>query len=368
MNLKIGAIIKQLRTEKHITQETLAGSLGVSPQAISRWEQGNGYPDIELLPTLADVFSVSTDELLGYKLSEREQELADIKAEIHRLSEVGTIEECLAFARNAVSRYPFDWQIKENLAVCLYLVWEEQRDPAMMAEIEGLCTAIIDGCHDEDTRYDAIYTLNRLYHGTKQPEKALEAVKLLTPLKYCREFALSQGVGDSNTEVYIQDEIDKLTDCLGVAIRGYVLAEDLPNDPETWDKKIEMLRVANQLYNMIYGDDLMFHHNRVAFNHWIISTYEIAQGKQDAALDSLERMCAHTVAYDQSYANDHGKYFTSMFTNKLIYPEPSKDFHELTEHTQAYYMLERMQHERYDAVREHRRFAAIIAVLQKTAK
>ena len=64
MNVKIGAVIKRLRTENKITQDTLATAIGVTPQAISRWESEGGYPDIELLPALADFFSVSTDKLI----------------------------------------------------------------------------------------------------------------------------------------------------------------------------------------------------------------------------------------------------------------------------------------------------------------
>ena len=90
MNIKIGMIIKKLRADNNITQDTLATAIGVTPQAISRWESEGGYPDIELLPMLADFFSVSTDELLGYKMTEREQELGNIKKELRRLAEVGT--------------------------------------------------------------------------------------------------------------------------------------------------------------------------------------------------------------------------------------------------------------------------------------
>jgi transcriptional regulator with XRE-family HTH domain len=61
MTVKIGAIIKKLRAENNITQDVLATAIGVTPQAISRWEAEGGYPDIELLPALADFFSVSTD-------------------------------------------------------------------------------------------------------------------------------------------------------------------------------------------------------------------------------------------------------------------------------------------------------------------
>lgn len=52
MNLEIGAIIKNLRTQHKVTQDQLATFLGVTPQAISRWEAGNGYPVIETLPSL----------------------------------------------------------------------------------------------------------------------------------------------------------------------------------------------------------------------------------------------------------------------------------------------------------------------------
>ena len=75
MNIKIGANIKKLRTENNITQDALATAIGVTPQAVSRWESEGGYPDIELLPALADFFSVSVDELIGYRLSERERSL-----------------------------------------------------------------------------------------------------------------------------------------------------------------------------------------------------------------------------------------------------------------------------------------------------
>ena len=87
MNLKIGMIIKKLRAENNITQDALATGIGVTPQAISRWESESGYPDIELLPVLADFFAVSVDELIGYRLSEREEELAGIKKEMNPLSE-----------------------------------------------------------------------------------------------------------------------------------------------------------------------------------------------------------------------------------------------------------------------------------------
>ncbi len=368
MTIKIGAVIKKLRTENNITQDVLATAIGVTPQAISRWEAEGGYPDIELLPAIADFFSVSTDELLDYKKSERKKRLAEIKAEMSRLSEVGTIEERIDFARLALSKYPSDCEIKENLAVCLYGLYCDTNDKKLLKESEDLALCVVDNCKDEDIRYDAINTLISIYSETKNTEKALEAINLLSPMKYCRETVKACGIGDGNNEIYKQDEIDKLADALGIAIKNLTLDDELPNDPSTWNKKIKMLEISNNIYYMIYGDDLMFYHCRVAFNYWIISTYQMSQGKIEEALSSLEKMCKHTVSYDKSYLNDHGKNYTSILVDKIIYPEPSKDFHELKEHSQSFYMLDRIQDQRYDPFRNDKRFIEIEIKLNEYAR
>ena len=368
MNIKIGSIIKKLRTKNNITQDMLASAIGVTPQAISRWESEGGYPDIELLPMLADFFSVSTDELLGYKLSEREQEVSIIKKEMERLAEVACVEEQVAYGRRAYACYPNDHEIRYNLAVSLYLVWKESKEESLFKEIEALLATVANESTDENTRYDAINVLILMYGKVKQYDKATAWANRLAPMKYCREVVLSNGIGDGKTKFYIQDEIDKLTEALGSAIQNLVLNEDLPNDRSTWESKIEMLRVSNQLFFMIYGNDLMYHHSRVSFNYWIISTYQMSLKKTEDALDSLEKMCDHALAYDISYQKDRGRNFTSFLVDTQIYPEKSKDFDELTEHTQCYYMLEKLKNKRYDSIRNDKRFIDIASTLKQYAK
>ena len=63
--MNIGSIIKELRQKKKMSQEELAEYLGVSTQAVSRWETSVSYPDIILLPLIANVFNVTVDYLLG---------------------------------------------------------------------------------------------------------------------------------------------------------------------------------------------------------------------------------------------------------------------------------------------------------------
>ena len=71
MYSNIGANIARLRKEKQITQETLAAHVGVSAQAVSKWENG-GVPDTELLPKIADYFCVTIDTLFGRSVPDQE--------------------------------------------------------------------------------------------------------------------------------------------------------------------------------------------------------------------------------------------------------------------------------------------------------
>jgi transcriptional regulator with XRE-family HTH domain len=74
MDMTIGKRIALLRKEKGLTQEELAQHMGVSPQAVSKWENDQTCPDISALPKLARLFGVTVDELLSGK-----QELAPVR-------------------------------------------------------------------------------------------------------------------------------------------------------------------------------------------------------------------------------------------------------------------------------------------------
>lgn len=67
--MTIGENIKRLRQNKGVTQELLGEVLGISGQAVSKWENESALPDIMILPKLADYFGISIDELMGYRLN-----------------------------------------------------------------------------------------------------------------------------------------------------------------------------------------------------------------------------------------------------------------------------------------------------------
>lgn len=65
--MKLGENIREFRTKLRLTQEQLAESVGVTAQAVSKWEREESMPDVTLIPAIADALDVSADELFGHE-------------------------------------------------------------------------------------------------------------------------------------------------------------------------------------------------------------------------------------------------------------------------------------------------------------
>ena len=70
-NLKIGNKIKAKRRERNLTQEELASMLGVTKAAVSKWENEESYPDIMLLPQIAQLFHMTMDDLFDFSPNDK---------------------------------------------------------------------------------------------------------------------------------------------------------------------------------------------------------------------------------------------------------------------------------------------------------
>ena len=74
----IGDMISKTRQNRNMTQEEFASRLGVTPQAVSRWERGNSLPDVSLIKGICEVLSVSANSLLGIEHAHKVIENNDI--------------------------------------------------------------------------------------------------------------------------------------------------------------------------------------------------------------------------------------------------------------------------------------------------
>ena len=114
MNVYIGENVRRLRGERGLTQEELADFLSVTFQAVSKWERGLAYPDIETIPVIANYFGVTIDELMGNSRIRAEERIAAYLEEYERLTMLCTEEsqrEKNALAKTAYAEFPYDWRV-----------------------------------------------------------------------------------------------------------------------------------------------------------------------------------------------------------------------------------------------------------------
>ena len=137
--LYLGTNIKEYRMKKGYTQEQLAYELGVSSQTISRWENGTTYPDIVMLPIIAELFDTSIDNLMGYAKECSAAERERFFKSIHTL-ETG---EKIRQHREMLKQYPNDTYLQFGLANLLYSLVKKKNDSEIEQEVHILCHRIL---------------------------------------------------------------------------------------------------------------------------------------------------------------------------------------------------------------------------------
>lgn len=205
MQLNLGEKIRFLRRRDGRTQEELANALGVTSQAVSRWEAGGCYPDINLIPSLANYFGITIDELFGYE-NQREFKNDRLASEIQRMLRQNNgvdhnLSACIATARNALVEFPGNQKLMLCLASALYTAGGVRYGEAHLIEEEGY------GIYDVQT--------HRTY-----PEWT-EAVSLY-------EKAL-QGLPNGALRNRAVDELSQLYLCLGEHEKCMALADSAPD-------------------------------------------------------------------------------------------------------------------------------------------
>ena len=103
--LKIAKMIMKRRKERKMTQEDLANYLGVSKAAISKWETGQSYPDLALLPIIAAYFNLSVDELIGYEPQMDKNEIRSLYQRLCHDFTTQPFDEVITPCRDIVRRY-----------------------------------------------------------------------------------------------------------------------------------------------------------------------------------------------------------------------------------------------------------------------
>lgn len=207
--------LKMLRKKKDLTQEQLAEYLGISPQAVSRWETGATSPDISALTMLSDLFEITVDELLGVNEAAKQKEISAVISEAEEKINRMDTEEPIRRLREALNKYPNNDRLLTCLMYALYAASEdEELCRAYDAEIVSIAYRINQYSTDNACRNESRRLLFRHYCDTRRKAEALQIAEGMADIETCHErniyWALEGKERVSHLKERIADDMNQL--------------------------------------------------------------------------------------------------------------------------------------------------------------
>lgn len=262
MQLNLGIKIRELRHRDGRTQDAVAEALGVTAQAVSRWESGGSYPDMEIIPSIANYFGITIDELFGYQ-NDREVKIQDIleKTKAGILStggflgvETEDLRECLQILRAAAEEFPGEPRIMIRLANALYVYGWNKNDAGentYCQESLSIYEKVLKMNITSEQRKVVIFSLIMLYQHLGSHEKAKALAEEQPSLILSREVLLAHNTTAEERDKYRGELIIALLTEMCHAITNSFLPTD---DLSVSDYKIEILLSLITLFEAIFQD------------------------------------------------------------------------------------------------------------------
>ena len=355
MQLELGQKIRELRHRDGRTQEMLADALGVTSQAISRWEANGGYPDMEMIPAIANYFGVSIDELFGYE-NDRERKVDETVKRIDEMNRKNNgininIDECLSLAREALIEFPGNEKVLCCLASVLYNAGyvkygeyhpmdekgydiydvETHRGYAEWREAIKVYEKVLPELKPGAVRGKALRELTQLYLNVGEHDRALEAISSASDIYGSREFLqINACDGEERAKAY-SEALMKTIQASAELMVGTVITY---NGNMAIEDKIDCLKSAIGLYDHVFTDgNYGYFNNYIARIYTLLSVYLWLNGRRDEAFkaldDALERF--------RKYERQEGAYYTAPLVHLVkSCCKPNSEY----PHTSAYSLAE----------------------------
>ncbi len=373
MQIKLGEKIKELRQRDQRKQEDLAVALGVTNQAVSRWEANGGYPDIEMLPAIANYFHITIDELFGYD-SDRQTKLQSYIKQADQIHMHGDNAALVDFLRDAISEFPSEWQLQYRLANALVSMGHQKSEPHTIVaegscplqynteynaqnecwkEATSLFEEVLKKDIDEDSRTSAVLSLMWLYSLMGNPVKAERTARSQSPIRASREVLLADAMKGEKTEEYCGEAIlammHELYKVLGTAV---MIKHSLSHSQAGLDALLAVVR----LYESILDDgNCGIFHNDMCMLYLNCSSIAVHLEDFERALNYCEIALDHFLEFKQIQR-------ISPFTAPLV--DKAKNYRQSIVLLDREWFEEHMQSfpaELIDAIRNNPKYASIFA-------
>ena len=299
MKLKIGENIKRLRKDIDITQEEFAEIIGVSCQSVSRWENDQCYPDIELIPTIADFFNISADKLMGIDDQAEKTNVNKYLDAFQEAISIGKIEKCINIARKAVAEFPNNYKLLNKLMYALFVAgsddanipnWKENMEK-YDSEIVAIGERIIKHCPDTELRLEATARLafQHCEMGRKSIGRAI--YETMPSMTHCKENAIWWALDEDEKLPHTRERIAKAYSNLSAGI--YQLATLLP-----YEEALKVFEKYHNLKCLMHDDEIYIGtHSNCKINYMIAKIYS-KLGKKEDAIKHLKIAANAAIAFD----------------------------------------------------------------------
>ncbi len=332
MQLTLGNKIRELRRRDGRTQEALADALSVTSQAVSRWESGGCYPDMELLPAIANYFGITIDELFGYQ-NDRERKIDAIidKIDSYHIKVRGDdewVDDCLAILREGLAEYPQNDKLLITLADTLNEAGWRRHNEWLYYDEEGyiqhnydvhkkneywnesikICENLVDTTKDNAINTKAISILVLLYRNIGETAKAVSYAERMPKLNDCREIMLANASNGKEEAGYIGDFLLKSAKKFSEQ-----LVYDLITNKNHYDSDMPIKKIngAIELFNLICDDGNFGEYNDILLKLYLyLSRIQWERGYHDDAFVSLDKALDHAKALEK-VCDGSEHYFTA---------------------------------------------------------
>lgn len=334
MQLDLGNNIRAFRRREKRTQEELADALGVTSQAVSRWESGGGFPDMNLIPSIANYFGVTIDELFGYT-NERTKRIDALVTQIYEMKRQNNgvdknIGECIAIARDALVEFPGNDRLMLCLASTLYTAGYVRYGECHLTDEEGysvydtqkhrtyeewreaipLYEKALETLENGDGRDRAVEELSQLYVNVGAYEKARKLVESAPQMWNCRELLLPYACdGKQQAEAFGEALLATLNSCAALMVHCTMAYQN----HMTPAQKAQSIRGAIDLFRDVCPDgNYGKFHSFVSHLYLFLSLYLWLDDDHDGAFEALDQALEQYRDYEKVCTAENARYTSPL--------------------------------------------------------
>ena len=309
--------LKELRTERGMTQENVAEYLGVSSQTVSKWERGLLSPDISLLPKIALLFRCSIDSLFDMTQTWSTEHRREFEAKIHELHAKQDWEGVYWAWIQEIERNPDEYGYYG--AVMLHVYRKKLYDRKKVLKMIALAEHAEKRCTDDDKRNEIYRVMLQLCSESEDPvikEKGKYYYKKLPSLRHSREvYARFVMEGEEFRRQILKNIIYEI-DGAECGIRQ-LITPDMP--PE---EKLFYYQKAAALYEVVLdGKYAGFYDPPMLWDYAEMAIIYVQLGRMDEATDMIRRIAETIERHETKEREEKSKLLYTTSPSNAVTPE-----------------------------------------------